>query len=137
MNGSLDESQKEILEVERRLVSRVERVGRNWQELRSTAKRKYALPALVAAAAVGALAVGAAAARGKRRAPDFHFRRGEEKTTLMAKLIAVTSLISTLRRVPIAPLLGPALEWMRSRRSGADTNRRASPISARRLPPLI
>lgn len=133
MKASFTEAEKEILEVERRLVARAERMGRNWRDLRTATKKRYAFPALVAAAAVGALAVGAAAGRGRNRtAPTIQFRRGEEKTTVMAKLIAVASLVSTLRRLPIEPLAAAAMDWMRRRRrTAADTNSRASPISSR------
>jgi hypothetical protein len=135
MSEEFDKAEQEILEVERRLVARVHRMDQNWHELRSATRKKYAFPAMVAAAAVGALAVGAAVRRNQRPVPSLRWpSRTEEKTTLMAKLLAVASLLSTLRRLPIAPLLGPAMEWLRQRRTGTDMKSRASPISRQRRP---
>lgn len=132
MSESFSDAEKEILEVERRMVARAERMGRDWQDLRSSAKRKYALPALIAAAAVGAIAMGAAAGRRRRGAPSFQLHRGGEKATLMTRLIALASLAGTLRRLPIEPLARVAMDWMRSRRKATDMNSRASPITDRR-----
>mgnify|MGYP000361132096 CR=1 FL=1 len=129
MKAPVNESEREILEVERRLISRVERVGDTWQELRTSTVRKYAVPALITAVAVGALIV--IAASGKRRMPP-KAAAAMKDTTLMAKLLAAASLISTLRRLPVGPLLGPVLEWARARRRLAYINSRTSPISTPR-----
>src|SRR3954464_13398644 len=131
MKHDRTESEREILEVERRLVARVERMERGWQDLRTSATRRYAIPALVAAAALGALTVGAAAMRGRRK-PQLMRSRTADKPTLLAQVVALASLVGTLRRLPIGPLAGPVLEWMRSRRTRPDMKSRSSPISAAR-----
>jgi hypothetical protein len=107
------DAEAEILEVERRLASRVEQLGTDWKELRQNAARRYSLPLLIGAAAVGAFALAMAA---RRNHPPVKVTRDD--SSLFAKVVALASLVGTLRRLPIEP----ALRWWRTRRTTVDIN---------------
>lgn len=106
-------AEKEIIEVERRMVERAERIGRQWQNLRETTARRCALPAVGVAALIGGLLAFAALRRNRlptRPPPRLRFGRNlpAQETSLLAKVIALASLVGTLQKLPraIAPLAG-------------------------------
>ncbi len=107
------DAEKEIIEVERRIVERAERIGRQWQNLRETTARRYALPAIGVAAMAGGLLTFAILRRHRMPTPPlprsgFGRNMPAHETSLLAKVIALAGLIGTLQKLPgaMAPLAG-------------------------------
>lgn len=120
MKRSYSETEKEIIEVERRLIQRSARLGQHWRQLRENAVRK-SLPLLIGGAAVTALVI----ALTSRNRKFFRPAPPPDKTSLAAKLVALASLIGTLRRLPIQPLL----QWIQKRRNAPYTKSSGTPMA--------